>query len=431
MAGEWQEIPSGWRMVKLRELGEVNRGKSKHRPRYADHLYGGPYPFIQTGDIKASNGRITSYTQTYSEAGLAQSQLWPAGTMCITIAANIAETGILEFPACFPDSVVGFIADKNKADIYFIEYVFRFLRQRLQREASGSVQDNINLATLDRLRFPIPPLETQRAIAHILGTLDDKIELNRRTNQTLEAIAKALFKSWFVDFDPVRAKLEGRQPEGMDAETAALFPDGFGEDGLPRGWVNSSHLDMVEAFGGGTPKTTNSEYWNGTIPWFSVVDAPAETDVWVLDTEKKITQKGLEESATRLLPVGTTIISARGTVGRLALVGVGMAMNQSCYGLYPKPPFGPFFAYFVARNLVETLQQQAHGSVFDTITRATLQSASVVIPNPQVVARFEQIVKPLMDGIRSCLEESRTLAALRDSLLPKLLSGELNVGKTE
>ncbi|PIY40502.1 MAG: hypothetical protein COZ05_17380, partial [Armatimonadetes bacterium CG_4_10_14_3_um_filter_59_10] len=217
--------PKGWRLVKLGDLGEVNRGRSRHRPRYAEHLYGGPYPFIQTGDIKNSNGQITRFQQTYSEAGLAQSRLWPAGTMCITIAANIAETGILAFPACFPDSVVGFVADESRCDIRFVEYTFRHLRQRIQYEASGSVQDNINLATFDRLRFPLPPLPTQHTIARILGSLDDKIELSRKINQTLEATAQALFKSWFVDFDPVVAKAEGRQPYGMDAATAALFPD--------------------------------------------------------------------------------------------------------------------------------------------------------------------------------------------------------------
>ena len=216
------EFPEDWTFVRLSDLGEVNRGRSRSRPRNAKHLFGGPYPFIQTGDIKASGGRITAYQETYNEAGLAQSRLWPAGTMCITIAANIAETGILGFSACFPDSVVGFIADKSKCDVHFVEYVFRYLRRRIQHEATGSVQDNINLGTLNRLRIPQPPLDEQRRIAHILGTLDDKIELNRQMNETLEAMARAIFKSWFVDFDPVRAKMGGRQPAGMDAATAAL-----------------------------------------------------------------------------------------------------------------------------------------------------------------------------------------------------------------
>jgi len=140
MAGD--ALPEGWRLTKLGDLGEVNRGRSRHRPRYAGHLYGGPYPFIQTGNIKNSGGRITTFQQTYSEAGLAQSRMWPKGTMCITIAANIAETAILGFPACFPDSVVGFVADESRCDLHFIEYTFRHLKQQIQHEASGIVQDN-------------------------------------------------------------------------------------------------------------------------------------------------------------------------------------------------------------------------------------------------------------------------------------------------
>jgi type I restriction enzyme, S subunit len=237
MVDDW--CPEGWMQVKLADLGEVSRGRSRHRPRYAEHLYGGAYPFIQTGDIKASGGKITTYQQTYSKAGLAQSRLWSAGTMCITIAANIAETAILTFPACFPDSVVGFVPDDSKCDVYFVEYMFRHLKRKIQHEATGSVQDNINLGTLDKLCFPIPSLSEQKAIARILSSLDDKIELNQQMNRTLEAQARAIFKSWFVDFDPVRAKMEGRQPAGMDAETAVLFPDAFEESELgmiPKGW---------------------------------------------------------------------------------------------------------------------------------------------------------------------------------------------------
>ena len=120
-----ENVNGEWREVTLGELGEVDRGRSRHRPRNAPELYGGPYPFVQTGDIKASQGRVTAHTQTYSEIGLAQSRLWPTGTMAITIAANIAETAILTYPACFPDSVVGFVADKSKCDVRFIEYTFR------------------------------------------------------------------------------------------------------------------------------------------------------------------------------------------------------------------------------------------------------------------------------------------------------------------
>ena len=237
--GKGGSMGSEWTQQKISSLGDFDRGKSKHRPRDAAHLYGGPYPFIQTGDITNSNGRITSFRQSYSEAGLAQSRLWPAGTLAITIAANIAETALLTFPACFPDSVVGFTADPKKSDVRFVEYLFQAMRKQVKSHAYGSAQENINLEVLRKLEFPIPPLDTQVKIADYLSLLDDRITLLRETNATLEAIAQALFKSWFVDFDPVRAKMEGRIPEGMDEATAALFPDSFEETELglvPRGW---------------------------------------------------------------------------------------------------------------------------------------------------------------------------------------------------
>ena len=227
-----------WRAVRLGDLGEVNRGRSRHRPRNAPHLYGGPYPFIQTGDIKAANGLVTAHSQTYTETGLAQSRLWPEGTMVVTIAANIAETAILTYPACFPDSVVGFIADPSEADVRFIEYLFRHHKQQIQHEnvGTGSVQDNINLQTFDRLTLRVPSLSEQNRIVAVLGVLDDNIELNRQMNETLEAMARALFKDWFVDFGPTRAKIEGRDPY-LAPEIWDLFPDKLDDGRKPEGWA--------------------------------------------------------------------------------------------------------------------------------------------------------------------------------------------------
>ena len=428
---EDRDVGRGWRKATLGELGEVNRGRSRHRPRNAQYLYGGPYPFVQTGVIKASGGRVTTHSQTYSEAGLAQSRLWPANTMVITIAANIAETAVLTYPACFPDSVIGFIADESKCDVRFVEYMFRFLKSKLQHEnvGTGSVQDNINLQTLDQLRFLLPPLSEQRAIAHILGTLDDKIELNRRINETLEAMARALFKSWFVDFDPVRAKMAGRDT-GLPKRLADLFPDRMVDSELgeiPEGWEVKSLAETVEIIGGGTPKTSVPQYWDGDIPWFSVVDAPTQSEIWVVDTAKKITQIGIESSSARILPVGTTIISARGTVGRIALVGVPMAMNQSCYGLRRSGPTHGLFNYFTIHALVVMLQQHTHGSIFNTITRDTLAAVYVVSPCSDVIDAYERLVWTAFERIRSGLFQSRNLVTIRDALLPKLISGELRV----
>jgi type I restriction enzyme S subunit len=224
---------------------------------------------------------------------------------------------------------------------------------------SSGGQANLSPAQILSEEIKLPTIWEQKEISGLLGALDDRITLLRETNATLEAIAQALFKSWFVDFDPVRAKMEGRAPEGMDEATAALFPDAFEETELgvvPRGWTPQTFRETIDIIGGGTPKTSNPDFWNGTIPWFSVVDAPTASDVCVIGTEKHITEAGLNGSSTKLLPTGTTIISARGTVGRLALTGCPMAMNQSCYGLRGNAG-DDYFTFFSTTRLVQQLQQ--------------------------------------------------------------------------
>jgi restriction endonuclease S subunit len=319
--------------------------------------------------------------------------------------------------------------DTLLADPLFVYYAFRtpVIQDWLQRHAIQTGVPHTNLGILRAAPVPLPSLGEQRRVVRILGTLDDKIELNRRTNETLESIVRTLFKSWFVDFGPVRAKSEGRDP-GLPSHLANLFPDTFKDSELgeiPKGWRVQPFSDTIEIIGGGTPKTSVAEYWNGEIPWFSVVDAPTGSDVWVMNTEKTITSEGVEKSSTRVLPVGTTIISARGTVGRVALVGVPMAMNQSCYGVLGKAGAHGFFTYFAVRELVASLQQHAHGSVFDTITRDTLAGVSVARPPTALIEGFEEAVCAMMERLRTDLVQSTTLATARDSLLPKLISGEL------
>lgn len=332
--------------------------------------------------------------------------------------------------------------NREKIDSEYLSYFFglQAFKEHIRAVAVGATMPSLNTAILSDVVVVYPrDLAEQRAIAHILGTLDDKIELLRRQNETLEAMARALFKAWFVDFAPVRAKMEGRWQRGqslpgLPAHLYDLFPDRLVDSELgeiPEGWEVESFMETVDVIGGGTPKTSVAEYWNGDIPWFSVVDAPPTSDIWVMDTEKKITHTGIQNSSARLLPVGTTIISARGTVGRLALVGVPMAMNQSCYGLRGNLGKRGFFNYFATRQLVAILQQRAHGSVFDTITRDTLAGVLVVVPPPAVVEAFETIVSPTLDRIREALAESHILAQLRDTLLPKLISGELRIKDAE
>ena len=265
------------------------------------------------------------------------------------------------------------------------------------------------------------------------ATLDDKIELNRRMNETLEAMARALFKSWFADFDPVRAKMAGRDP-GLPQEIADLFPDRLVESELgeiPESWNVGVLDDAVELLNGGTPRTSAARFWNGDIPWYTPKDAPAPCDVFAVETERTITQAGVDNSATTVLPQRTTVISARGTVGRLACLGRPMAMNQTCYGLRGAGGYGDFFTYWLVRRTVDELRSRTHGTIFDTITRQTFALVDLPLPPARIAEAFESTVTPIMERILSNLRQTSAVAALRDALLPKLVSGELRMNGLE
>ncbi|HOF67768.1 MAG TPA: restriction endonuclease subunit S [Candidatus Fermentibacter daniensis] len=428
---------SKWEERRFSELCDITRGASP-RP-INDWVSDQGIPWVKISDANSSGSRfITRTAECIKPEGRKRSVAVHPGDL---ILSNSATPGIPKFmgiDACIHDGWL-LLRDFRDIDKLFAYYLLMHDRQKLVSQGNGSVFINLKTQILKNHRVRIPPVPEQRAIAHILGTLDDKIELNRRMNETLESMARALFKSWFVDFDPVRAKAEGRWRRGeslpgLPAHLFDLFPDSFEDSELgeiPKGWEVKSFASTVDVLGGGTPKTAVEEYWNGDIPWFSVVDAPTCSDVWAIDTQKKVTRAGVKNSSTRVLPVGTTILSARGTVGRIALVGLPMAMNQSCYGLKGLLGTRGFYCYFTTRELVVQLQQHAHGSVFDTITRDTLDSVHVAAPNGSLVEQFERQVSPSFERILSAVLESRTLAALRDALLPKLIAGQLRVKDAE
>jgi len=192
----------GWKQKTLKEISTTfGRGRSKHRPRNEKKLYGGKYPFIQTGDIRNAEHFITEYSQTYSEAGLAQSKLWPKGTICITIAANIAETGILDFDACFPDSVIGVVANPKESDVGFVEYLLQSFKVRLQAKGKGSAQANINMGTFEDQRFPFPSVTEQKRIVAKLDSLRKEVKclesIYRQKLAALEELKKSLLHQAF------------------------------------------------------------------------------------------------------------------------------------------------------------------------------------------------------------------------------------------
>jgi type I restriction enzyme S subunit len=258
-------------------------------------------------------------------------------------------------------------------------------------------------------------------------------------SETLEQMARALFKAWFVDFEPVRAKLEGRWRRGeslpgLPAHLYDLFPDRLVNSELgeiPEGWEVGRFLSIANLLSGGTPSTEIPEYWDGNIPWVSAKDVSRAKRSFLLETEKNITQAGVQNSNSKILPALTTVITARGTVGNYCLLGIPMAMNQTNYGLKAIRDFGDYFVYFTIGELIANLRQQSYGTIFDTITTANFRNTKILIPTEEVLSNFHPHVQPMMEKRLQLERESRTLAALRDTLLPKLISGELRVKDAE
>jgi len=423
---------SDWKPIRLGEYIEVN--DSTYSPR--EH-----WPFINyldTGNITENKVSEVKHLVAGKDKipSRARRKIRPGDIVYSTVRPNQKHFGLLKnVPENFLVST-GFAVIRGKDTLAYTPFIYWFLAQdhivnhlHTIGEQSTSAYPSIKPSDIEQLRLEIPSYDHQHAIVHILGSLDDKIELNRQMNRTLEKMAQAIFKSWFIDFDPVRAKAAGRDP-GLPKEIADLFPDSFEDSELgeiPNGWEVKTLSSIIELIGGGTPKTKIAEYWNGDIPWFSVVDAPNKSDIWVIDTEKHVTQTGVDNSSTKILPIGTTIISARGTVGKCALVGRPMAMNQSCYGIRPANGYGEISTNFTVRNQIMALQRSGHGSVFNTITRATFDSIRIADGGCEISAAFDKLVYSFVSAILKNLHESSALIRLRDTLLPKLISGELRV----
>lgn len=378
-----------WYECTLQEIGKLARGRSRHRPRYAFHLYGGSYPFIQTGEIREAKKYINCYTQTYSEEGLKQSKIWPKGTLCITIAANIAEIGILDFDACFPDSVLGFIPNQDKADLNFIYYTLIHYKRELQYLGEGSVQDNINLGTFKNIKFPMPSLPEQRAIAAILSSLDDKINLLHRQNATLEAMAETLFRKWFV----VEAKEEWEH---------GFLPDEFE---FVMGQSPNGH--SFNETGMGTPMFQGNADFGFRFPSARIYTTKPMKFAQEFDT----------------------LISVRAPVG-----AQNMAQDRCCIGRglaafrYKNNSSFYSYTYFKLRYLLkEILVYNDEGTVFGSISKNDFNNIEIIIPDYNSVSEFETMILSINNKVISNCQQINTLEKLRDTLLPKLMSGEVRV----
>jgi type I restriction enzyme S subunit len=287
------------------------------------------------------------------------------------------------------------------------------------------------LTSLKQIKLKLPPVGEQEQIAATLRALDGRIALLRETNATLEAIAQALFKSWFVDFDPVRAKSQGLAPDGMDEATAALFPNSFEDSALgplPTGWSVQPVGDAVECVGGATPDTKDPSYWSPEAhAWTTPKDLSGLPTPVLLSTERRLSNKGLAKIGSGLLPVGTLLMSSRAPIGYLAIAQVPVAINQGYIAMPPGSLLPPLYMLFWCQQNMESIKARANGSTFMEISKKAFRPIPVVVPSSPVIQAFLAIAAPLFTRLVSNEEQAQTLTTLRDTLLPRLISGQLRL----
>ncbi|MBN3892795.1 MAG: restriction endonuclease subunit S [Nostoc sp. JL31] len=386
-----------WIPYKLNELGSVGRGRSRHRPRNAPELYGGDYPFIQTAEVTASEFYITSYSQTYSELGLGQSKMWNKDTLCIVNAGeNTAETAILKFNACFPDSIIGFIADPQKADVRFIKYYLTTIKEQLRSITKGATQDNLSVDKLLSFDILTPPLTMQKKIAGILSAYDDLIENNTRRIKILEEMAQTLYHEWFVKF-----RFPGHEHTKMVDSELGLIPEGW----------EVKKLGKLASFQTGK-LNSNAAKPDGIYPFFTCSQDIFKTDTYSFDTECILLAGNNANGIFHLK-------FFRGKFDVYQRTYVIRTLNDSKVTNY--------YLYFAIKEQLDHLKSISIGAATKFLTLTILNNIDMTLANGRLQQKFANFISAVFTQIEVLQAKNSNLRQTRDLLLPKLISGEIDV----
>jgi len=409
-------LKPGWSYKKLNELGFVGRGKSKHRPRNEPSLYGGKHPFIQTAEVTASEFYIIKYSQTYSDLGLAQSKLWDKNTLCIVNAGeNTAETAILKFKACFPDSIIGFIANSEKADVRFIKYYLTTIKPQLRSITKGATQDNLSVSKLLLFDILTPPLPTQRKIAAILSAYDDLIENNTRRIEILEEMARSIYREWFVNF-----RFPGHEQVQMVDSELGLIPEG---------WEVGKLGDVSCVIPGYAFK---SKDWQKTgIPVIKIKNINADNTVDLQKTDF-VSQSILTPKIKKyLLKGGEFLIAMTGaTAGKVGKLRTKepMLLNQRVAKIEPLPNYRSYIWQIISSEEGQNrFFKLADGAAQPNMSGLQIEEVRIILPSLSLCIDFDSIVNDIYRQIDNFIFRNQTLRQTRDLLLPRLISGEIDV----
>ena len=368
-----------------------------------------------------------------------------AGDLVITMTDLSKAADTLGYPAFIPDSTdrrylhnqrIGLVEVLPQAplDKSYLFYRLRAddYRHHVLATASGSTVHHTSPSRIYEFRITLPPIDEQRAIAGVLGALDDKIEQNRQTAQELERLAQATFRAWFVDFEPVKAKAAGAasfpsMPQHAFDDLPTRFVDS--EIGpVPERWEVKAIDDVVTVKGGGTPSTKNPEFWDGgDHSWATPRDMSRLSHPVLLDTERHITDAGINRISSGLLPVGTVLMSSRAPVGYMAITGVPTAINQGFIAMICGGPLPSTFVMNWVYSSMETIKARSSGTTFPEISKKNFRPLPIISPTSDVIAAYRQAAEPLFDLLTACVKENVCLAETRDYILPRLLSGHVRL----
>ncbi len=427
-------VPPGWRWTALTEVAQLESGHtpSRKHPEYWD----AGIPWIGIRDAVHNHGRAIDDTyQHVSQLGLENSsaRLLPPRTVCLSRTASVGYVVIMGRSMATSQDFVNWVCGPL-LDPDYLKYVLVAENDTLLRFASGTTHQTIYYPEAKAFHALLPPIDTQRRIAGILGALDGKIELNRRMNETLEAMARALFKSWFVDFEPVRAKAEGRTPSGMDADTAKFFPSEFIESDsgpIPKGWTAAPLVAWADALSGGTPSKATPALWSGSLKWIS---PKAMMAIHADECDDLVTDEAVG-NGTRMAPANATLVMVRG-MGlhegvRVSQARENVTFNQDVKALVPKNIEADLLLFAMLNGQAELHQRvETSGHGTGKLPSEILLSHPICMPPRSVQRELVRHFSAMNDRIGVNRSESRTLAGLRDELLPRLLSGNLSVDRS-
>ena len=320
------------------------------------------------------------------------------------------------------------VIQPNEMEDYDYLY-FAISSTKVRDLVTGAVQPKLSMTNLKQLQIPwAGDSVTRLTIGSILRSLDEKIASNNALSQTLEDIAQTIFKSWFIDFDPVKAKMAGEKPVGVDAATAALFPDSMVESELgpvPKGWSISKVDSLTKTLVGGTPSRVRDDFWNGDIPWFN---SGKVNEFRIIEASEYITELGLQKSAAKLLPVGTTVLAITGaTLGQYSRVEISASGTQNVIGILQSEYISNEFIYSFIASGISRIVAAGTGGAQQHINKEIVDNFEFIYPGKKLVDVFTLTVESMFQEISSLTFSSKNLSQLRDALLPRLLSGELQI----